>query len=482
MHVWLRQVRSRYAAARPWTQAQRALDFHQPSLRSSSFSSNLLALAVSAVLEAALFGVGLTPMNSLSYLSRQFDVLASPRTPPSTPATEHPSFPLDGERHPRLKRSGSTRSFLVPQPSTSSAGWSLKRSYSSPAEVNPSILSSASSLLAPALSRKASPSRPSSRRPSVSSTEKGKAIRPKGGDASPAFRHLLFVRIILQLWHAFLATLRSFARPSAAPNVPVEETAVDDNSDEEEKDTEDESRDEKSPPPSVLLDSSQPPPYQPAIPSPLSQHDISSPLSQSPSPPPSKPPPLPAGTVSGKPVPLFLSLSDSKSASATLTPPATRSRSVTPTPPAKQTPFHQPKTLVLDLDETLIHSTSRPIPSAGGSGLFGFGGRNKGAGYTVEVVLGGRSTLYHVYKRPFVDYFLRKVRSLILLLLHIAYRQYALIQVSQWYTLVIFTASMQEYADPVIDWLDAGRGILGRRLFREVSDECCLTVSPRNLD
>lgn len=27
---------------------------------------------------------------------------------------------------------------------------------------------------------------------------------------------------------------------------------------------------------------------------------------------------------------------------------------------------------------------------------------------------------------------------------------------------------MQEYADPVIDWLDAGRGILGRRFFREV--------------
>lgn len=27
---------------------------------------------------------------------------------------------------------------------------------------------------------------------------------------------------------------------------------------------------------------------------------------------------------------------------------------------------------------------------------------------------------------------------------------------------------MQEYADPVIDWLDAGRGILTRRFFREV--------------
>jgi CTD nuclear envelope phosphatase 1 len=28
---------------------------------------------------------------------------------------------------------------------------------------------------------------------------------------------------------------------------------------------------------------------------------------------------------------------------------------------------------------------------------------------------------------------------------------------------------MQEYADPVIDWLDAGRGILVHRLFRDVS-------------
>lgn len=29
---------------------------------------------------------------------------------------------------------------------------------------------------------------------------------------------------------------------------------------------------------------------------------------------------------------------------------------------------------------------------------------------------------------------------------------------------------MQEYADPVIDWIDGGRGILTRRLFREVSN------------
>jgi hypothetical protein len=32
---------------------------------------------------------------------------------------------------------------------------------------------------------------------------------------------------------------------------------------------------------------------------------------------------------------------------------------------------------------------------------------------------------------------------------------------------------MQEYADPVIDWLDAGRGILEHRFFRDVSIEFC---------
>ncbi|THV08610.1 NIF-domain-containing protein [Dendrothele bispora CBS 962.96] len=129
---------------------------------------------------------------------------------------------------------------------------------------------------------------------------------------------------------------------------------------------------------------------------------------------------------------------------------ASTPRSATPLA-ARKPPFHAPKTLVLDLDETLIHSTSRPISSAGSSGFFGlspFGSRKANAGHVVEVVLGGKSTLYHVYKRPFVDFFLRTV--------------------SGWYTLVIFTASMQEYADPVIDWLDAGRGILVHRLFRDL--------------
>ena len=38
------------------------------------------------------------------------------------------------------------------------------------------------------------------------------------------------------------------------------------------------------------------------------------------------------------------------------------------------------------------------------------GGGARGEGHVVEVVLGGRSTLYHVYKRPYVDHFLKKVR------------------------------------------------------------------------
>ncbi|KAM0790937.1 hypothetical protein ACM66B_004243 [Microbotryomycetes sp. NB124-2] len=104
-------------------------------------------------------------------------------------------------------------------------------------------------------------------------------------------------------------------------------------------------------------------------------------------------------------------------------------------------PRMTPKTLVLDLDETLIHSTSRPYaPSKRNAGL---------KVRVVEVVLDGRSTVYTVYKRPWVDFFLRKV--------------------STWYTVIIFTASLPEYADPVIDWLDGGDGsggMVAGRLFR----------------
>lgn len=32
---------------------------------------------------------------------------------------------------------------------------------------------------------------------------------------------------------------------------------------------------------------------------------------------------------------------------------------------------------------------------------------------------------------------------------------------------MIFTASMPEYADPVIDWLDGGRNLFAKKLYRE---------------
>lgn len=76
-------------------------------------------------------------------------------------------------------------------------------------------------------------------------------------------------------------------------------------------------------------------------------------------------------------------------------PPSTAS-----TAPSRGPRRMSPKTLVLDLDETLIHSTSRPQA-----------GRSNGLKVrVVEVVLEGRSTIYTVYKRPWVDFFLRKVR------------------------------------------------------------------------
>ena len=103
------------------------------------------------------------------------------------------------------------------------------------------------------------------------------------------------------------------------------------------------------------------------------------------------------------------------------------------------------KTLVIDLDETLIHSLAK-------------GGRMS-SGHMVEVKLnmtvgyGGATLgpqhpiLYYVHKRPHCDDFLRKV--------------------CKWYNLVVFTASVQEYADPVIDWLEQERKYFSGRYYRQ---------------
>ncbi|AET41101.1 Nem1-Spo7 phosphatase catalytic subunit NEM1 Ecym_7257 [Eremothecium cymbalariae DBVPG len=101
------------------------------------------------------------------------------------------------------------------------------------------------------------------------------------------------------------------------------------------------------------------------------------------------------------------------------------------------------KVLVLDLDETLIHSMSRSTSSS-----------NTSQGHMVEVTfsVSGVSSLYYVHKRPYCDLFLSRV--------------------CKWYDLVIFTASMREYADPVIDWLESG--ISARFTKRKYRSDCIL--------
>ncbi|KAF7288244.1 FCP1-like proteiny domain-containing protein [Mycena chlorophos] len=308
-------------------------------------------------------------MNSLNFLSRQFDALAASRTPPSTPTSEFApsiqrrrssSSSATSTALPRVQ-SWSTKSFLFASRPSSSISSRPKRSVSVPADL---ITLAAIQRPAPVSVPPPSPS------PSLS-------LETAAGPAGREPLHRTFLmRILVLAWNTLRAAWVSLSRGTVAVAATSEP---------------------------LLVNSADSPPEPIPIPTPIT----------SPSPP---------------------SIATDSNASRSSTTPTTR-----------RSPFHMPKTLVLDLDETLIHSTSRPLPSAS-SGFFGIGG-NQSSGRMVEVVLGGHSTLYHVYKRPFTDFFLRTV--------------------SGWYTLVIFTASMQEYADPIIDWLDAGRGILAHRLFRD---------------
>ncbi|KAK7049571.1 Nuclear envelope morphology protein 1 [Paramarasmius palmivorus] len=341
-------------------------------------------------------------MNSLAYLSRQFDVLASPKTPPSTPSSEHPpELPL------KRVRTWSTRSFLIsPEPARSPS--QRRSSISSTFETRSRP---------PPLSLSASQKTSSSI--SVEAT-----IISKSHEDSLISR-IYIVRILTWAWETLRRAWSSFiegcfpARRDGATWRTETEMVLEESSHET-------SSSSSSSSTAITTIYTHSPPT--ADSSPLVTRVKDQSLILNPSSPNDLYPPSRA--------------TDSSSSTP---------RSTTPVLSTRKTPFHAQKTLVLDLDETLIHSTSRPIPHAGNSGFFGlsvFGNRKPGPGHVVEVMLGGRSTVYHVYKRPFVDFFLRTV--------------------SGWYTLVIFTASMREYADPVIDWLDAGRGILGNRLFRDI--------------
>lgn len=91
------------------------------------------------------------------------------------------------------------------------------------------------------------------------------------------------------------------------------------------------------------------------------------------------------------------------------------------------------KTLVLDLDETLVHSSFRSTTAAD---------------IIILVELEGEHHRVYVRKRPFVDEFLLKV--------------------CQMYEVVVYTASMAKYANPLLDELDiSSNAPAAFRLFRE---------------
>jgi len=89
------------------------------------------------------------------------------------------------------------------------------------------------------------------------------------------------------------------------------------------------------------------------------------------------------------------------------------------------------KCLVLDLDETLVHSSFKPVPNAD---------------FIVPVEIDGVVYKVYVLKRPFVDQFLKES--------------------AEHYEVVIFTASLSKYANPLLDMLDT-HGVIEHRLFRE---------------
>ncbi len=157
-------------------------------------------------------------------------------------------------------------------------------------------------------------------------------------------------------------------------------------------------------------------------------------------------PPLTLGTIKSPTSPASSSLRMTKYP-GDLAPPRPliprRQPSYSTQPSPLSSPKLAQKTLVIDLDETLIHSLAK-------------GGRMS-SGHMVEVKLkttsfgGGlgpqHPILYYVHKRPHCDEFLRKV--------------------CRWYNLVVFTASVQEYADPVIDWLELERKYFSGRYYRQ---------------
>ncbi|KIW88212.1 uncharacterized protein Z519_11323 [Cladophialophora bantiana CBS 173.52] len=89
------------------------------------------------------------------------------------------------------------------------------------------------------------------------------------------------------------------------------------------------------------------------------------------------------------------------------------------------------KCLILDLDETLVHSSFKILNQAD---------------FTIPVEIEGQYHNVYVIKRPGVDTFMKRVGEL--------------------YEVVVFTASVSKYGDPLLDQLDIHH-VVHHRLFRE---------------
>jgi len=98
--------------------------------------------------------------------------------------------------------------------------------------------------------------------------------------------------------------------------------------------------------------------------------------------------------------------------------------------PPKEERFHGMKTLVLDLDETLVHSSFKRVSCE----------------MELTLELGDERHKVYVKKRPGVDEFLRTV--------------------AEYFEVVIFTASTALYANTLLDQLDT-TGSISHRLFRD---------------
>ena len=108
--------------------------------------------------------------------------------------------------------------------------------------------------------------------------------------------------------------------------------------------------------------------------------------------------------------------------------------------PEKQKSISQKKTLILDLDETLILDLDETLIHSGFKSFIS----KEDISFNME--FDGKEHKIYVLKRPYLDEFLDKMSKL--------------------YEIVIFTASISNYANPLLNKLDKKK-LIAHRLFRE---------------